>query len=211
MKRIALLFVAMAALASCNVFRVNRTSYVQGYTEYGSAISLEKSAEGVIYASVQRAGRLATIESVGEDGAWFESLCAQYGDVSYQSKQNVGLRGQYVFIPQCITPDIASIDVCANVDLGAGYPAGSSLADCMRIQFSSCYAYVSSGYKDESSNWKEMDLNLLTREDLMQMEYGEILFRLTFKPSISLPEGPWILTVSCEDANGRHLYGTLTF
>lgn len=211
MKKVPIiLLIVMGILTSCNVFKVNRTSYVQGYTEYASALSLEKTATGSIGASARRAGKWATIESTGTDKEWFDALCAKYGDVSYDSKQSVGLKGQYAFVPQCITPDLLSIDVKANVDLGPEYPAGASLAACMGIRFRSDYDYVTSGYKDIASIQKDKDLNLVTSNDLMMMEYTEYLFELYFKPTAQLPAGPWILTVNCTDADGRRLSASLT-
>ena len=211
MRKLILVSLTILLLSACNVFVVHRTSYVQGYTEYGSAIVLEKAADGSINASVRRNGRSATINSSGADKDWFNALCNKYGDVSYPNKQGIGMYGQYAFIPQCITPDLVSIDVKANIDFDADHPAGSSLADIMRIRLTSFYDFVRAGYKNEDNGFKDRALSELTSEDLMMLEFVENIFILSFNSSVLVPETPFMLTVSCQDADGRHLSGSVMY
>ena len=210
MKKVFVSFLSLLLLVSCDMFEVNRQSYVQGYREYGTVLTLDIGADGIITASAQYSGRFATIISTGEDKVWFDTLCEKYADTSYKSTQKKGYKGQYEFLPQCLTPDLMSIDVTANAALFPDHPAGSSLADRMQITLHSVYDYVQAGYpEDNSSIRKQLLLSDLSTQDLMMLESMEHIFSLSFIEIPTIVSTPVTLTVKCIDDNGRVIIGTI--
>lgn len=206
-KFILLLFI----LTSCEVIIIDRHSFVQGYCEYGDVLDLELTGNNSIGIRF-KAGRSASIESTGEDKQWFDNLCEKNNDIHWSGNQRIGIRGQYLFLPICLTPDLVALDVFADVDLDQDHPAGSSLSDWVEVSFESDYDYVQSGYtKDISSIYKHMLLSSITENDLKMLEMKEFPIRLVFtkQPMEQIP--PFSLTVNGLDSFGRNVSGSVEF
>ena len=208
MKKRLLLF---CLLTSCSVILIDRHSYVQGYCEYGEVLNLEITGDnGVGVRFIE--GRSATIESRGEEKQWFNSLCEKNNDIYWSDNHRIGLKGQYVFLPQCLTPDIVELTVFADVDLDQSHPAGTSLADWVEVMFESDFEYVQSRYtKDNTCISKHKLLSSVTEDDLRMLEIKEYPIRIAFAKRPNEPIPPFTLTVKCLDSSGRIISGSVKY
>ena len=221
MKRIILfLLIATPLLSACHGgFRINRTSYVQAYTEYSARllVNLQTKDNSVtgFYVSAIPQGRYADIRSEGEDKEWFDELCEQHSDISYNySGPNIGYDWVYEFYPWCISPDISAVDVITERYFDNNHPAGSSIADCLDVTFESANRFIQEGYPKGREN---DHIGIITKvlkdvlpEDLVLLVNVEHLLTFSFR---TYPEDTetYLLRIVCNDVNGRQITGTLDY
>ncbi len=137
----------------------------------------------------------------------FDALCAEYGDMSYNDK----------IVPYstvAVGVDCQAIDVVCDRAVDADHPAGSSLADVVKICAVSFREYIESGYvtspgagdfpaefeggqyngKGAAALFKP--LNEVTAEDLRLIEAN---FRLLFPEGLAVENLPVTVTVRTEN------------
>lgn len=120
-----------------------------------------------------------------KDKALYDSLCFVNNDMSYSGPTDL-ICDMIDSYRECCSPNMASIEVTSNKDYDESHPAGTSLNDCITIEFQSAYEYINSGYQEKfKPENKYKSLAEVTADELQMITdncYGYISF--TTKPTI---------------------------
>ncbi len=87
---------------------------------------------------------LYSMKSTGEDAERYDHLCIKHNDMSYNQYRSIGLVRDSTPVYNDI--DFTAIEITADIDFDETHPAGSSLADVVRLMSWSPYPYILSGY-----------------------------------------------------------------
>jgi hypothetical protein len=150
-------------------------------------------------------GRSGDLTSSGEDLEWYRSICAQNNDVTFNREIWLLLR-----MPETIalTPDMVSLEVTTNQDYDDLHPAGSSLNDCVMIEYWSAYPFIQAGYKpDKKDGWSyhpefyhKKLLSELQAEDLKIVLYDDCDLSFSTLPAET---GVYEMTLQMTLAGGK--------
>ena len=151
--KILALLILLFISASCDRgYDYFAESYVNYYSEItGLSISdATYNSESRIDFISTKGGRRAGIMSSGEDLEWYRSICAQNNDLTFNKEVRLICN-----IPKtwAFTPDIESLSIVCKQDFDALHPAGTSLNDCVTVNYVSLYSFIQAGYKPEVRRW----------------------------------------------------------
>ena len=94
-------------------------------------------------------GRWVSFQDRGLEGRRYDELATQYNDLSYNRKTRFGPLPPRRYVSN----GIVSIDMVSDTDFDAEYPAGTSLANFVRLLSVSPMRFIESGYR-ATFNWQ---------------------------------------------------------
>ena len=191
--RIAALLLLITSMYGCTT----STSYLAtSYAhEYVKTVGIDVRPEferDMIHIIPQTIEYRVSFKSVGKEKELYDSLCVAHKDLSYNRR--IYLIND-ILSNSFLTPDVISYEITCESDYDALHPAGTSLKDCVGLEFTSFQEFIDSGYAYEPKT-KTLNLNELTNESLRLMkDFGKLAFRT--KPE-TLKRHSFILTIETE-------------
>lgn len=216
MKRLTLLIIAYVCVATgCfDLTRADRSSYVQEYSYYSRVPEiLTRSYKWnqslfVFEVSYDPRSPYYSMFDTGEGRERFDELCALHGDDKYPCSQKYWGWESMMTPIRVLSPDLKTIDLFADKDFDKDHPAGTSLADCVDLMFTSYQDYVDSGYeKDLASGMKRKRLDQVEEYDLLLMRNN---YHILFLKAPDDPSAEITYTLLSQNVRGEVQKGTVT-
>ena len=124
-------------------------SYVVAFGEFTS-FGMELTDRNNIALYWSGTGRWVNFENRGFEGRRYDELATQYNDLNYNRRTRFGpLPAGRSYVSNRIT----SINVVSDTDFNAEHPAGTSLANFVRLLSVSPMRFIESGYR-ETFDWQ---------------------------------------------------------
>ena len=216
MKRLTLLIIACvcAATGCFDLTRADRSSYVQEYSYYSRVPDiLTRSYKWnqslfVFEVSYDPRSPYYSMFDTGEGRERFDELCVLHHDDKYPCSRKYWNETDILSQRLIMSPDLKTIDLFADKDFDKDHPAGTSLADCVDLMFTSYQDYVDSGYeKDLASGMKIKRLDQVEEYDLLLMRNN---YHILFMKAPDDPSAEITYTILSQNVRGEVQKGTVT-
>ena len=180
----AILLLAVLLSHSCIgewVSYVKTKHYASAYVIANTFDPLLPSQEGLSdtcnFIMLSFSGNRVTVGSDGEKKDLFDKIALENGDTGWKDYLDPTMEHLW---ETYLYPDGLTIEVTSNVDFDTQHPAGTSLNDCVYLQYSSAYDFVHSGYNPEKTMaTKQSLLSDLALDDLRMLRvypYPRLIF-----------------------------------